>query len=234
MAAPTYQAVGTAVGNSGSTLTPAWPTHAADDIAILMVSSWSVSSDPGAATLDTANGFAAITGGSDLTSASGTYQRCTLFWCRATSGSMSSPVVANDGGTAHSAVIITFRGCMTSGDPTDGTPGLGANSSSNTSVVAPGPTTTGADRAVLIAIACQAYSCSTYSNSNLTSITERMDDPAGFTSRLILASATAASAGAIGNTTATLAGSDTWASVVIALKGPASTGVGGLLLMGVG
>ncbi len=235
MSDPAYQAIGTEQANSGgSTITVAWPTHAADDIAILMVSSWGSSGDPGAATLDTANGFAAVTGGSDLSDSGSTRTRCTLFWCRATSGSMSSPVVAADSGALHSAVIITFRGCTTSGDPTDGTPGLGANTTSNTSVTAPGPTTTGSNRVVLVAIASSSESCSGYTNSNLSGITERIDSPAGFTSRLIMATGTAASSGAVGNTTATMGSSDVWASVVIALKGAAAASTGNLLLLGVG
>jgi len=217
-----FKALGTAQGAGGGTqLTTPWPAgHADKDVAVLVVVSRQAFGDPGAATLATANGFVAVTGGSDLTN-DGTWQvRTTKFWCRANGGSMASPVVATDTGSFHAAVIITFDGRISTGNPIDGTPGLGANASSNTDVVAPGPTTTVANCDVLIAIGYMTTpTTGSYSNANLTGITERMDaNPNGGTAHITLATATAAAAGAIGDTTATLSGAETWTSVVIALK----------------
>lgn len=217
-----FVALGTGEGSSsGTQLTVGWPAgHAANQIGILVVVERQAFGDPGVATLATANNFAAVTGGSDLTTDGTWYVRTTKFWCRASSGSMSSPVVAAGTGNMHSAVIITFDGRITTGDPTDGTPGLGANASSNNSVTAPGPTTSVADCDVLIAIGYMtAVGTGACTNANLSSITERMDaNPNGVNAHITLVTAVMATAGDVGNTTATLTGGETWNSVVIALR----------------
>ena len=213
--APAWQATGTQVGGSGA-VSPAWPSHATDDIAILVAISNDAFSDPGAATLSVAAGFTAVTGGADSSTDGSAFSRVTLFWCRATSGAMSTPTVAAAAGD-NSAVIITFRGCTTSGDPYDGA-SVAANASENTAVSVAGVVTAGANRAVLVAIGHDntAATCASYTNANLTSITERID--AAATLRLVAATATAASSGNYGSTTATLSGNALWAAATIALK----------------
>lgn len=214
-AAPTYQAIGTQVGDFGA-LTPAWPTHATDDVAILVVGSFKNGSDPGAATLSADAGFTAVTGGSDLTVDGSTNIRITTFWCRATSGAMGSPTVADSHDTAD-AVIITFRGCTTSGTPTDGA-STASNASTNTSFTVPGVVTTGTNRAVLV-IGAQANSAtmSGQANANLTSLTER-NDATVFSVGLTLVTGIAAASGNYGSTTGAYSTDAAWAGVTVALK----------------
>lgn len=215
--APVYQAIGTQVGGSGA-VSPAWPVgaHAVDDIAILIAVSNDAFSDPGAATLSVAAGFTAVTGGADSSTDGSAFSRVTLFWCRATSTTMATPTVAAAAGD-NSAVIVTFRGCTTSGDPYDGA-SVAANASENSAVSVAGVTTAGTNRAVLVAIGHDntAATCASYTNANLTSITERID--AAATLRLVAATATAAAAGNYGSTTATLSGNALWAAATVALK----------------
>jgi len=108
MAAPTWQATGAVAAASGG-IAPNWPAHQTGDIGLLLVCQGTVS--PGI--LTTANGFSLIT----LTSTAG-QSTGAAWWCRATSGSMSAPAVA-DSGDGNAGCIITFRGCVGSGVPWD-------------------------------------------------------------------------------------------------------------------
>ncbi len=113
MAFPTWQANGTAVSATTGTLTVAWPVHAINDVGLLYV----VSSGGGTTqTLNTANGFTLIDTQSTGTGTAGT--KISVYWCRATSTAMSSPVVTA-GTDFKYGVISTFRGCRTTGDPYD-------------------------------------------------------------------------------------------------------------------
>jgi len=238
--AATFQAVGATASNSaGGDATPAWPTHVADDIAILEVSQAKASAnDPGVATLSTANGFAAITG-ADRGSVhnpgiGGSGVHVTAFWCRATSSSMSSPVVAGIADAVINARILTIRGAITSGDPWD-VVSTAANNASGTAVTITGATTTGADRLVVVVTAGSIASAtiSSYANADLTSVTERNDS--GTQCHLSSATGDKATAGAYGNTTATLSSASAWAGLTIAIKPAPSLGSSGnLLLLGVG
>lgn len=216
-AAPTYQAIGTQVGAASGSLSPGWGTHATDDYAICIVVTNKFIGDPGVPTLTTANGFSAVTGGADSTTDGTSYCRVTLFEARATSGSMSAPTI--DTGTADngvSAVIVSFRGCTTSGGAVD-VAAISGNSTSNTSVSVTGATTTGVNRAVLLAVGYSGTAtCGSFTNSNLTSITERLD--ATVNAHIVAATATAASSGDYGSSTATLSVGSLWAAVTVALK----------------
>lgn len=112
MAYPAFQAAGTAVSGTG-TVSPTWPTHATDDIALLLVESQNET-----VTLSVAAGFAEVTGSPVSQPAAGatTATRLTVFWCRATSGAMTAPTVA-DPGDHVAAQILTFRNCVTTGYP---------------------------------------------------------------------------------------------------------------------
>jgi hypothetical protein len=133
-AIPKFQAAGAAVSNTIA-VSPAWPTHLTNDIALLFVESANE-----AITLSTPAGFVEITNSPQGTgTAAGTAAtRLAVFWCRATSSAMGAPTVA-DPGDHVIAQILTFRGCVTSGNPWDITAGDVAAVASAT-VTVPGAT----------------------------------------------------------------------------------------------
>lgn len=215
--APTFQAAGTAVNGTGA-VTPTWPTHQIDDIALLIVESEGAQ----AATLTTAAGFVAVTNSPQSTTggtSGGT--RVTVFWARANSSAMASPTVADPGNHVH-AQIITYRGVANTGNPWDVTVG-GVKGTASTSVSVTGVTTTIADTLIVQAVARDTdntgASFSAVTNGTLTSITERVD--AGTTSGtgggFAVWDGVKATAGATGNTTATVTSSVN-AFITIALK----------------
>ena len=215
---PTYQAVGAAVGGTGA-ISPAWPTHQSGDVALLVVETANQ-----AVTLSTAAGFTAVTNSPQGTGTAGgsSATRLTVFWKRATSSAEATPTIA-DSGDHQIAKIITFRGVTSSGDPWDITAGSVA-SSAGTSVSIPTVTTTVANTLVvtIVANATDTSSARTsgWTNSNLTSLTERMDNNTtnGNGGGFGVATGVKAAAGATGATTATLATSSVQGKMTIALK----------------
>ena len=137
MGVPTSGLVGTQTEATGP-ITVAWPTHTTDDIGLLCVQhDASVSGD-----LTTPRGFTFLAWSSGV--GTGTNQTAsTMWWCRATSSSMASPVVA-DNGDHNIGCIITFKGCKTTGDPYD-TDVQHTFGSSTTAVSIACPTTTQTD-----------------------------------------------------------------------------------------
>lgn len=172
MALPAYQDKGTAQEGTGDITVP-WPTHAVGDVALLFVES----TGGNTAVLGTANGFVEITGSPVSTGTGTSGTRLTVFWCRATSTSMSSPVVTDPGNHAY-GVIITYRNCVESGNPVH-QQAEGVNASAGTSVTFPSVTTTQKNCLILLAVTSDVDSasafCSVPSNANLSSITERQD-----------------------------------------------------------
>lgn len=227
-AAVTYQAVGTVVTNTaGNSATPSWPTHATDDYAILVVVQGRTDNniDPGAATLTTANGFTAVTSGHKGSTYTDGFltkyaSHITTFECRATSSSMSAPVVAGIASNVIAAYIITFRGAKTSGSAVD-VVSSSANNANGTSVIIAGADPSVANTVVLAAVGSTITgatpSVSSWTNSDLTSFTERADTGAN---GIITSSATGTRTldTAYGNSTATLSASGTWAGVTLAIK----------------
>lgn len=166
---PTFQAIGTAVKQFKKAATVSWPTHQELDIGFLFVEA----SVGETVTLSTAAGFVELAG-SPFTA--GTTQLA-VFWCRATSASMTSPVIAKP--TDHLyALIATYRDCAQSGDPWDAFAG-GGKSTASTSVSVGGVTTSVEDTLLVVAITkdldAQAAFASAQTNANLTGITERFD-----------------------------------------------------------
>jgi uncharacterized repeat protein (TIGR01451 family) len=215
-AAPVFQATGAAVNGQGA-VSPAWPAHAVDDVALLLVET----TGGEAVTLSTTAGFVAIANSPQ--DATGT--RLTVFWARATSTAMGAPTVADPGDHAI-AQIVTYRGVIGSGDPWDVTGG-GVKTAVSTSLTASGVTTSVDDTLVVVAASQDNDTntttfFSTWTNANLTSGTERSDfgknsgDGGGFG----IMDGGMATAGATGNTTATLSASSTNAFLTIALKPP--------------
>lgn len=197
-------------------VTANWPTHLTDDIAILAIET-QFDETP---TLSTPAGFTLIESiGTADTGGEGT--RLTLFWHRATSGSMTDPVIADPGDHAI-ARIETFRGLKTTGNPwlsysttTDDT--------ATTSITVPAVTTEFQDNLVYGVISHGRDSASAWAsgqtNAGLTSITERNDEGAvdGNGGGLSTFTAVDTVAGSTGTTAVTDTGSSPHASFMFAL-----------------
>ncbi len=148
--------------------------------------------------------------------------RNTLYWKRAT-GSESAPDI-DDAGNHTIALISAWRGCVATGDPihqsqSSSEGGLGPDR--NTGVSAVGVTTTIADAMIVIFhTSGDEQSISGWTNGNLVSITEAIDEvsSAGADGSIHAAYGILAAAGASGTTTATLSGSEMDANWVLALE----------------
>lgn len=130
---------GRETGSVGSVAVP-WPPHEVGDIGLLIVTVAGTDANPA---LDTANGFAAVANSPQAA----TGVKLGAFWCRATSASMSAPVVA-DAGDHVLAQMLVLRGCKPTGDPYTLTGG-GIENTSDTSAAIPGITTTAAEQLIL-------------------------------------------------------------------------------------
>lgn len=213
-AAPSYQAAGTAVSATG-VVSPAWPAHAIDDVALLFVES----AGGEAATLSVPAGFVAVANSPTGAGTAGT--RITVFWARATSTSMAAPTVADPGNHVY-AQIITYRNVFPTGNPWD-VIGSGIKAAASTALTVTGVTTTVADTLVVQVAArdddANGAEFSAQTNANLVGIAERSD--AGTTSGngggFSVWDGSMAAAGATGSTTVTVVNSIN-AFLTIALK----------------
>ena len=204
--APAFQAAGTAVNGTGA-VTPTWPAHVAGDVALLFVES----AGGQAATLSTAAGFAAVANSPQATGAVAAGTRITVFWARATSAAMAAPTVADPGDHVY-AQILTYRRVIATGNPWDVTAG-GVKAAASTAVSVTGVTTNVPNTLVVQAVArdndSAAAAFSAQANATLTGIAERSD--AGTTSGngggFAVWDGVKATAGATGNTTATVTSS---------------------------
>jgi len=222
-AAPTFQAAGTKQSGAG-VLTVAWPTHQTDDIALLFVETPNE-----AVTLTTPAGFVEVTGspqGLGTANTAGAV-RLTVFWARATSNAMASPVTYDPTNHAY-AIILTYRGVIATGDPWDVTAGSTKTPASTTTTF-PAVTTSVANCLIVLAAAVDLDATSTavwsaFTNSNLTGIAERVDQVVntGVGGGLGIADGTMATAATTGTTAGTLTSSIT-AQMTIALKPPPTT-----------
>lgn len=173
-AAPDFVAAGTAVSHSTTTVAPTWPTHEAGDVALLICES----SAAEAVTLTDAQGFVEADDSPQASATATLDSRLTVFWCRATGTSMAAPTVA-DPGNHILAQILTFRGCVDSGDPYNVTAGeaLGAE---DTAVSVPGGTTTVDNCLVVVICSSGRDLLSTaafggWTNADLVDVTEIAD-----------------------------------------------------------
>lgn len=163
---PFYMRAG-AIQSSTTTATVPWPAHQIDDIALLICESANE-----AVSLGTPAGFVEVADSPQGTgTAAGTAAtRLTVFWCRATSAAMSSPIT-NDPGNHVIAQILTFRRCVKSGNPWDVTAG-GVQASATRTIAVPGDSTTVPKcLAVLIAsnvIDLSAGQTNSWNNADLT------------------------------------------------------------------
>jgi len=108
--APTYQAVTSFQTSTSSTMSIAWPAHAANDVAFLVILT------------DTGDGLSPQVSGSDWTFVDDS-DLVTVYRARASSGSMSDPTITFRSAFLPDrpcgAAIITVRGAVTSGNPID-------------------------------------------------------------------------------------------------------------------
>ena len=219
-AAPTFQAAGAQNDGAGA-LTVVWPTHQVGDIALLIVETANQGAVP---FLSTAAGFVEVTNSPQGTGTAGgtAATRLSVFWARATSTSMASPVVA-DSGDHQVAQILTFRGVIGTGNPWDVTAGNTLTPASTTFTI-PGATTTVANTLVVTIVANATDSntaqSSGWTNANLAGLVEIADAQrnVGNGGGFGVAAGVWASTGAYGNTTGTLATSSVQGRISIALR----------------
>lgn len=203
---PAWKANGTAQ-ESITGITVPWPTHAIGDVALLIVES--TGGQP--ATLSNANGFVTVTGSPSATGATTAGTQVTMWWCRATSTGMFSPVVADPGDHVY-GVIVTFTSCAIDGNPWD-TTATAVKAGASTSMSMPAVTTT-VDNCLIVNVASRdndsaAAAASAEANASLTGLTERFDlgTALGNGGGLMVWTGTKSAAGSSGNTTATVTSS---------------------------
>jgi len=196
-----------------------WPAHQAGDIALLFVETQGSQ----AVSFSNAQGFQAVPDSPQSVNNPQSGTRLSVFWARATSGAMPSPQIADPGNHVY-AVILTYRGVVSTGNPWDATAG-GNNTGMNTTVTVPGVTTTVPDTLIVQAVTRQTDSgaafVSNQSNANLTGIAERFDDgtTSGNGGGIGVWDGVFAGPGATGDTTATVSNSVN-AYLTIALRPP--------------
>lgn len=219
MAFPTFVAASNLVEGTGA-ISVAWPSHQAGDIGLLFVEH--ADSTPVATP---SGGWATFTGSSQGIGTDNSITRTHLqvFWLRATSGAMGDASVA-DSGDHTMGTILTFRGCVSSGNPIDASTGDASSDANATAVTFPAITTTQAATLVVLALANQTDTATdgqigTVSNGNLASISERFDqnEDSGNGGGIAVITGTKATAGSTGTSTATISTSSRQARVVLAL-----------------
>ncbi len=219
-ATPNFQAAGAAVGSNG-VITPTWPAHITDDVALLIVET--TGGQP--ATLSTAAGFLPVPGSPQTTGSTTTGSQLTVFWARATSSAMAAPTVADPGDHVY-AQIITYRNVLRTGNPWDVTGG-GVKALASTMVAVtsvPSLTTSVADTLIVQAVSrdddSSAAEFSAITNASLTAISKRSDGGTtqGNGGGFAVWDGSAPTAGVIGATTANIAVAGVNAFLTIALR----------------
>ncbi|HCC48560.1 MAG TPA: hypothetical protein DEQ38_10670 [Elusimicrobia bacterium] len=216
-ASPQFWAAGTPAGGTGA-VSPAWPVHEIDDIALLFVET----AGEELANLSVPAGFQEVTNSPQYTGTGTVGTRLSVFWARATSAAMTAPTISDAGDHVY-AVILTFRGAIKSGVPWDVTAG-GVKGTASVSLTASGATT-GVDDALLVLAASNSGDTnkavfSGWANAGLSGIAELFNQNmlSGNGGGLGVMIGTRAVAGATGDTTASLTASYTNAWLNIALK----------------
>jgi len=215
-----YQATGTPANGTGA-ITVAWPAHQSGDFGILVCGCEAGET----ISLSTANGFVETSGSPK----NGAFSHIALFWCRATSSSMASPVVADPGNNVVGA-IVTFRGATGSPTPINAFTN-GVDTTTSTLTIG-GVTTTQNNCMIIAAVDTDLNTSNQYSNwanANLVSCTEWLDygSSSGDNNHIAVAGGVKAVAGATGNITATGANNRDSSYIVLAIM---SGGGGGLFL----
>ena len=161
--------------------------------------------------------------------------RLTVFWARASQNNPTSPTTS-DSGNHQLGRIIAVSGVRTSGNPWDVTSG-GTDTTSNTAGSITGDTTTLADCLVAAIMATNqpdstgTTNFSAWTNADLASITERVDNTSsvstgvGTGAGIGAATGAKATAGSYAATTVTLAAAAQKCFITIALTATAAGGV---------
>lgn len=170
---PSYVSAAQSEGHEEA-LTVSWPTHESGDIGILAITTVDgPTPGDGAVTLSTPAGFELV-GTSFYSGWIGT----TAYWRRASSSSMTAPIIASTNNTI-AATMHVIRGVVPYGLPfgtvyTDTTSGtdieiVGGTSTHNNSMIF----------GILSATPEESDGLGDWTNSDLSAVTERHDDPAG-------------------------------------------------------
>jgi hypothetical protein len=230
-AVPYVVDVGATAGNTAAITPGVPPGYAADDIFFLLVET------ANAATVSAPTGYTEVTnspqgtGVADATSAT----KLSLFWKRA-SGSESDPTVA-DSGDHQTGVIVAIRGCITSGDPWEASAGDVATPAT-TAVSMPAVTTLDVNRVIVHCLSVDTWAGvaapaarinNDWANAALDYVAEVVDftTSAGNDGGCSLAVGLKATAGSIGNTTATSGASNVQGRITLSLIPSAGGGGGG-------
>lgn len=211
---PAYEA-GTGINGGTGAVTYVWPTHVAGHRGFCAIQTANE-----AVTLSTPSGMSLVASAGAGGAGGANANRITLFEALATSGAMAD-VIAADPGDHQIGHIYTFAGvredeyAIESHVTAEG---------DGTAVTVPALETFGDDRLVVIfashGIDSASAQFSGWTNADLASITEHSD--AGATPNhgggIAVVSGEAASAGPIGETTATLGSSARWAVIAVVLR----------------
>lgn len=229
MAAPTFGLAGTAAGSS-TVATPAYPaTVNADDIAILIVETSNEPISAAAIGDGSWTQFASVGTGTAAAVDSVALQG---FWRRCDGSEASTTVSLPDSGNHTLGRIYTIAGCVTSGDPIHAV-NTSFNNTASTAFSVAGFTTTVSDCLVMCAMgrgndASGVTAFSGFTNADLTSVSEPASTEAGTTlgtgGGFGIGIGTKATAGTVGNFTATCTGTAKQANIQFALKSTTSSG----------
>ncbi|HBG26076.1 MAG: hypothetical protein A2Y10_00350 [Planctomycetes bacterium GWF2_41_51] len=213
---PTFVASGTITSNT-TAITPALPAGiAANDILLLFIETnnqaISIANQNGGTWTQVANSPQGTTG-----------TMLTVFWSRY-NGTQGAPTTS-DSGDHQIGRMIAIRGAATSGNPWDVTAG-NVESTSDTTGSIPGATTTVPNTLVIAAVtgslpdAIGTANFTSWTNANLTSLTERIDNTrdSGNGGAIGVVTGVKGSAGGYGNTAVTHASSATKGMISIAIK----------------
>lgn len=203
------------VGTSAQGVSPVPPTHAANDILVI------IHVGAGNTAYGTPAGWTQLTNSPQHNGASAPDARLTVWWKRAVDSATATPTIADVGGDGGKmANILVIRGCTTSGNPF--VTSAGATALTSTSVSFPTIDTTGTNNCLVLnilstVIAATVSQGSAWANASLTSLQQEIDwfnsvSDAG----MIVIAGRKATGGAISATTMTLANAGTQAMITLA------------------
>jgi hypothetical protein len=233
MAVPVRGLVGAMGGSTGAPVV-SWPVgHAANDIGILVIMQTRGAigltlSGPGAGDWTQV----ASSPQEDGTIGDATSVRLSVWWARASSGSMADVTVDDDGD--QRGKIFTIAGCVTSGNPVNVAAGNTTGGSAATAVTIPGAVTTKTDCLILAIVANSADvatpETSNWANASLASFSEWDDEntASGGGGGFGVATGGLAAGGTYGATTADLVTSSLQGRLSLALLSTTSTDLGGV------
>ena len=227
MALPTYVESGTLATGTANVTPSSGANTAVDDILICVAQS-----ENQAIVLGTPNGFVEI--GNSANKAAGTAGvdpacRIHVSWKRATASGTNTGPTITDPGDHCVAIIHTFRGAITTGDPWDIIAEGNDSGANDTSGLVPGGTTTVADCLIILIDGSSRNATSTTNwtwttNADLVNFTERQDNThtVGLGGGFSLATGEKASVGLFASTINTHGATSFKGAQMIALKPPTS------------